>query len=133
MPKQKDLAEELKIVQTQLETDPTHWFSVLCRVRAPLYLKLIEGAIDSGGKPLAHYLVDVLGQYFEHQESGGLTLNDDQKETLQALATFWKIDVDKALLKLLDRLGQSNFLENFLRWEIESRHKRQQLIEAAKK
>jgi hypothetical protein len=124
MPKIKDLTEELKMTQAQIKTDPTHWFTLLTRVRAPLYLKLIESALEHDEQPLTPHVAQLLSDYFEEREGGGFTLDQESLLTLKTLCTLWGVSPSDAVKKVFEKKANE-----LLREEMDSREQKREFLQ----
>lgn len=127
MPRKIDLDEELKLAEAVMKKDGNHSWTLILRCLTPLYMNILQGALDAGRIPLSHYLNRVLAEHYETEATGGIHLDARQQETLQALCRVWRCTPKEALTQMFAKVAT-----RLLKEELEAEKEHQQLVSKAK-
>jgi hypothetical protein len=104
MPKVLNLENELQKTRNRIKDDPNAGESIVCKVRLPVYEKIILSALEAN-EPLATHAATLMRKYWDIMESGGLDADNGQLATLAALCRLWGCSPVAAVRKVFERAG----------------------------
>lgn len=99
MPRKMDMAEELRLIDAQIETDPSFRFPIMGKCPAVPYRKLIAEALASG-VTLTRMLEIALTDRYDSTQFSVTT-----QEALKALCILWETDQASVVNRLVEQVA----------------------------